>query len=107
MANNLVQDGLFISVEKDAVTTGDPVVIGSFTGVALTDTRPDGTCSVSTRGVFELSVTGNDGAPAAVSLGDKLYYDDGLSLDSSGEFFGISLGSVGSGATADIPVLLK
>ncbi len=107
MATNKTQDGLHIMVAASEVSSGDPVVIGSLTGVAITDTNLDGLVAVCTVGVFMLPVTGNDGGDAAVSVGDKLFWDSGLSLNDSGEYFGISLGVVGSGDTATIPVLLK
>lgn len=91
--------------------SGDPVIVGQIAGVALTAERADGTTSIDTAGVYNLSVKGIDGGGnSAVAVGDKIYYVTGdtpkLSKKNSGVFFGYALGTVTSGATATIPVKL-
>jgi predicted RecA/RadA family phage recombinase len=113
MAKNLIQEGdvLRLTVASD-VKAGDPVVVGAFHGVALTDySATDGKADIRLKGVFELSVKGVDGSGnSAVVIGDKIYYVGGdtpkLSKKATGEYFGIAYGAVTSGATANIPVKL-
>lgn len=50
------------------VVSGSPVIVGMIPGVALTDRRADGTATVQTDGVFNLSVTG-----AIASVGLPVY----------------------------------
>lgn len=118
MAKNLKYSGdaYTLDVACTAPTTpasGDPVLVGVLPGVALTDERADGKTTVQFRGVFNLSVEGvNNAGNSAVAVGDAIYYEAGedpvLNKDSvSGVLFGIALGTVGSGLTATIPVLLK
>ncbi len=95
--------------------SGDPVLYGQRPGVAQTAERADGTASVVSQGVFKLSVKGVTTAAAgsAVAEGDILYYVPGntpkLSKavgDAGAVRFGYAKGTVGSGATATIPVIL-
>ena len=91
--------------------SGDPVRIGGFCGVAVANKQADGKTVVRIRGVFSVSVKAVDGSGnSAVAVGDKLYYVDAdtpkLSKKATGTFFGYALGSVASGATAAIDVLL-
>jgi predicted RecA/RadA family phage recombinase len=91
--------------------SGDPVLVGQLPGVALTDERADGTTSIDTKGVYDLSVKGVDaGGNSAVAVGDIIYYGTGdtpkLSKKVAGVRFGIALGTVTSGSTATIPVRL-
>jgi len=106
MAKNYVQPGDVVQVASADTSAGDHVVKGALHGVALTDTDDNGNVQLRTTGVWDLSVTGNDGASdIAVSFGDKIYDDSGtLNINSSGTLFGIALGAVDSGATAEIPV---
>ena len=112
MATNKVQDGKIVQIAKSSVSSGDPVEQNDLTGVALTDTDSDGNIQLATEGVFELSVKGEDNSGnKAVSLGDKLYYDSAatpkINKDATnGTLFGKALGTVGSGSTATIDVLL-
>lgn len=110
MATNKVQDGKVITITKASVSSGDVVVVGAITGVALTDTDSNGNIELDTQGVYSLAVTGNDGTDdAAVAIGDKIYASaaGALSLDSSGTYFGIALEVIGTaGAAAEINVLL-
>jgi predicted RecA/RadA family phage recombinase len=114
MATNQIHDeGDQISAVCSAPATpasGDPVLIGQIPGVALTAERADGTTSVKTNGVYDLSVKGeNAGGNSAVAVGDILYYEAGqtppLNKDATnGVRFGYALETVGSGATATIQV---
>ena len=100
--------------------SGDPVVVGTIAGVALEDRDAAGNAPVRVKGVFKLSVTGQDGSGnKAISVGDKVYYtapSSGTSaiIDanaSTGAEFGVALGAISAGATdavvATIPVALK
>lgn len=91
-------------------SSGDALLVGdSLPAVALTDTYTDGDgtsrITVKTNGVYELPV---EAEAAAVSIGDRLYYDagdDGLNNSSSGNTsWGYALGAVDNGATSTIPV---
>jgi predicted RecA/RadA family phage recombinase len=93
------------------VLSGDPVIVGNITGVALTDRDANGNASVDLMGTYNLSVKGvNDAGNVAVAAGDAIYYIDAdtpkLSRKSSGRLFGMALGAVLSGATTTIEVLL-
>lgn len=113
MAKNLIQEGdvLRLTVASDA-KAGDPVVVGAFHGVALTDySATDGKADIRLKGVFDLSVKGIDGSGNnAVIVGDKIYYVNAdtpkLSKKNTGDYFGIALGTVSGGATTTIPVKL-
>jgi predicted RecA/RadA family phage recombinase len=113
MAKNRVHAvGNHLSLAATDPTTpasGDPVVVGQLPGVALTDERADGTTSIQTNGVFNLSVKGIDGSGNhAVAVGDIIYYVSGdtpkLSVKNTGVRFGYALATVGSGSTATIAV---
>ncbi|RJQ04826.1 MAG: DUF2190 family protein [Bacillota bacterium] len=118
MAKNKVFDDTILSVvcsDPAAPNSGDPVRVGSFTGVAITDEGDGGNAATNTSvdfgvGVWDLSVKGvDDGGNSAVAVGDAIYYVDAdtpkLSKKSSGYFFGIALETVNAGATATINVL--
>lgn len=95
--------------------SGDPVRVGTLTGVALTDEGDGGNDANKTTVDFGnrswiLSVKGIDGdGNSAVAVGDKIYYVDAdsppLSKKATGAFFGYAAGAVTSGATADIEVM--
>ena len=105
--DNLVQLGQYLRVEKSSVNSGDIVVIGNLKGVAVTDSDAADMVSICTFGVYELEVVANNGSEgAAVSIGDKLYYDTVLNVDESKTFFGIALEAISSGETETIKVLL-
>lgn len=118
MATNKVYSDTILSVVcSDPATpaSGDPVRVGSFTGVAVTDEGEGGNAATNTSvdfgvGVWDLSVKGvNDAGDSAVAVGDAIYYVDAdtpkLSKKVSGYFFGIALETVAGGATATINVL--
>lgn len=110
--NQVFEEGEKLSLATtDPVTpvSGDPVRIGEIPAVALTDKRSDGTTSIQTDGVWNLSVKGVDGGGnAAVAVGDILYYVDAdtpkLSKKTAGHRYGYALDAVTSGATATIRV---
>lgn len=88
--------------------SGDPVRIGTLTGVALLDADANGKTVPQIDGVFNLLVAGVDsggtsGADRNVTVtgGDKLYFDEAqtppLSKRAGGTFFGYAMGD--SGAT--------
>lgn len=115
MAKNRIREEgnqLSVAVTNPATpASGDPVRYGQRVGVALTSERADGTTSVQFDGVFNLSVQGVDqSGNSAVAEGDILYYTDGdtpkLSKKNTGVRAGYAAGTVGSGATATIPVIL-
>jgi predicted RecA/RadA family phage recombinase len=112
MATNYVQTGkvLFLAPSGGA-SAGDPVKVGSISGVALFDIASGAGGSVAVQEVFALSVKAvNDGGNSAVAIGDPLYIivedTPKISKKSSGKFFGYALEAIGSGLTATISVLL-
>jgi hypothetical protein len=94
--------------------SGDPVRVGTMTGVALTDEGDGGNAATETtvdfgRRSWLLSVKAIDGGGnSAVAVGDKLYYTDAdtppISKKDTGAFFGYAMATVTSGATATIEV---
>lgn len=114
MAENIIfkrGDNLEIAVAS-GVTSGDPVVVGNLTGVALTDRDSDGNASVKFNGVADLSVKAiDDDGNSAVVLGDVIYWTTGdtpqLNKKNSGTGFGVALEGVTSAATATIKVKLQ
>ncbi len=114
MAKNRVRiDGRYLSAVATAPATpvsGDPVMVGQIPGVALTDERADGTTSIDTAGVYNLSVKGeNNAGNVAVAAGDILYYEAGqtppVNKDNvAGIRFGYALAAITSGSTATIAV---
>ncbi len=96
-------------------TSGQPVRLGMFTGVALTDESGGGNASGYTtvdfgQKVWDLSVEGTDeDGNSAVAKGDALFYADAdgatLTKDPTGFFFGVALEAVNSAATATINVM--
>lgn len=118
MAQNYVAPGKHIiaACSHPAVpASGDPVRLGTICGVAMTKEGEGGNASteatVCLQGIFNLSVKGVDqSANSAVAVGDKIYYTDAdtpvLGKKNTGVFFGVALGTVTSGGTATIPVLL-
>ncbi len=89
--------------------SGDPVLCGQIPGVALAAEDTAGVTTVACDGVFNLSVKGVDGSGnSAVAAGDAIYYVTAdtpkLSKKATGVLFGYALGTVGSSATATIPV---
>jgi len=113
MATNKIQDGDVLRLTVGStIKSGDPVVSGAIRGVALTDySSADGKAEVDTRGVFDLSVKGvDDAGNSAVAVGDKLFYvaadTPKISKKKSGDFFGIALEVVLTGATTTINVKL-
>lgn len=126
MAKNLVQlDGYDVSVVCTDPTTpasGDPVRIGTLTGVAQTaestgaaadlSGNPSGYTSVDFgQRIWSLSVKGvNNAGNVAVAVGDTIYYVDAdtpklSKKETHAAVFGIALGVVTSGATTTINVL--
>ncbi len=92
--------------------SGDPVVVGQLPGVALNAERADGETTIDIGpSVFRLSVKGIDaGGNSAVAVGDRIYYvaadTPKLSKKATGVSFGIALGTVTSGGTTTIDVLV-
>lgn len=95
-------------------TSGQPVRLGSLTGIALVDESDGGNASGYTSvdfgpGEWDLSVVGADDAgSSAVAVGEPLYYVDAdhprLSKKASGRFFGVAMETVNSGGTATVKV---
>jgi len=117
MAQNYVQPGHHINAAPSSPATpasGDAVRVGTIPGVAETKLGEGGNiateCSIATRGVFSLPVIGHDGTiNAAVNIGDKVYFADGvgLNVDTTGTtLFGKALGAVAEGETTTIPVMI-
>lgn len=101
----------------EGTSSGDALlVLGIVPAVALTDEGAGGnaalhaTVAINPAWVFDIPVTGEDGAGnAAVSVGELLFVDtdDEVNVDlTNGTPFGIALEAVDSGATATIRVLL-
>lgn len=90
--------------------SGDPVICGQIPGVALADEDAAGLTTVALDGAFDLAVEGvTGGGNSAVAAGDILYYDSAATVKinkdvTNGVRFGYALGTVGSAATATIPV---
>lgn len=97
----------------DLIVSGDPIAVGSISGVCQTDEDANGFSVIDRAGVYALSVTGKDAADAnvAVAVGDKLYWDNTpgqVNKDgTNGIFLGWALAAVTSGSTATINVLLS
>lgn len=100
-----------------SVAARAPIAVGQIAGVTLTATGASGTqiATVQTEGVFNLSVKGitTGGGNGAVAQGDIIYYvpleTPKLSKHSDGTNavrFGYAIGTVQSGATTTIAVLL-
>lgn len=112
--NQVYADGTKLSaVCSDPATpaSGDPVLVGQIPAVATTAERADGTTSIDTQGVWNLSVKGVDGGGnSAVAVGDILYYvaadTPKLSKKATGVRYGYAMAAVTSGSTATIPVKL-
>jgi len=115
MATNKVFDKaqkLQVAVtHPSAPVSGNPCRYGERPGVVLVSPGADGLSTVQFNGEFTLSVKGVDGSGnAAVAEGDILYYVDAdtpvLSKKTAGHRFGYAAGTVGSGATATIAVIV-
>jgi predicted RecA/RadA family phage recombinase len=114
MAKNMVfERGTKLSLvcsQPATPASGDPVLFGQLPAVAVTDERADGTTSVDTEGVWEMSVQGADGAGnAAIAAGDIIYYDSAATVKlnkdaTNGVRWGYALAAVSSGATSTIRV---
>lgn len=108
---NLVAPGFGIATPVNLVESGDPVVIGKMVGVANNDAlRSTDMVVVSTRGVYNLPVTGNNGVNAAINPGDRVYIDPAaatLNSNAANVPFGIALDAVASGATTVIRVKVQ
>jgi predicted RecA/RadA family phage recombinase len=113
MATNMIiknSDQLKIYTNSD-VESGETVLVGGITGVALADEDSDGYTVIRREGVFDLSVKAHDGSSdSKVGFGDALYLDVSngtLNKDSSETLFGYALEEITSGETDTIKVLLK
>lgn len=114
MATNRVRSsGRILSAVATAPAvpaSGDPVLVGQIPGVAVTAERADGTTTIDTGGVYNLSVKGeNNAGNVAVAPGDILFYEAGqtppINRDNVvGVRFGYALAAVTSGSTATIAV---
>ncbi|NOX39619.1 MAG: DUF2190 family protein [Alphaproteobacteria bacterium] len=72
MATNFIQPGDTLTIPAAAVTlSGEPVVIGAITGVALGDAGIGTMLDVATEGVFEL----NKVAANTFAVGAACYWD--------------------------------
>jgi hypothetical protein len=115
MSTNLVKKpgyrlSLACTYPASAIASGMPVRYGTLTGVAMTNGDANNVAVVDLGpGVYNLSCQGTDGGNAAIAVGDGLWFADSaeprINKVTSGYFFGIALGAVGSGLTATIPVL--
>ncbi|MDF5758605.1 DUF2190 family protein [Spongiactinospora sp. TRM90649] len=115
MAKNEVfrnADRLQVACTQPATpVSGDPVLYGQRPGVCEVSESADGLASVKFSGEFTFSVAGVDGGGnSAVAEGDILYYTAAdtpkLNKKATGVRFGYAAGTVGSGATATIPVII-
>lgn len=88
MATNLNYEGERIPITESGLThpyhadgfvdSGDPVVVGTLAGIALTSAAADtDSIDVAMEGVWELPVTGTTATvDSAVAVGDKLYFQN-------------------------------
>ena len=113
MATNMrikMSDQLKVYTNSD-VESGETVLVGGITGVALADEDSDGYTVIRREGVFDLSVKAHDGlSNSKVGFGDALYLDASngtLDKDSNETLFGYALEEITSGETDTIKVLLK
>jgi len=113
MATNMIiknSDQLKIYTNSD-VESGETVLVGGITGVALADEDSDGYTVIRREGVFDLSVKAHDGlSNSKVGFGDALYLDASngtLDKDNAETLFGYALEEIASGETDTIKVLLK
>ncbi len=99
-----------------AVTSGDPVVVGAFRGVALetgsagatVETALDGTWDLSTKAAI---LAQSAGAGLAIAQGDKVWYSSahGTKISVStvaGTLFGVAMEAVAASATDTIEIKL-
>jgi len=111
---NYIQKGDTITVavtHPTSPSSGDPVRMGDFCGVAAADESSDGKTPVVRRGVVDVSVKAVDeDGDSAVALFDPIYYVDAdtpkLSKKDSGKLFGFALETISAGSTDTINVLL-
>lgn len=108
--NRIFESGrqLYLPV-AEGTKSGDPVLIGERTGIALTDRDAAGKAAIDFGGVYDLSVKAvNDSGNSAVAVGEKLFYNANdtpkLSKKTSGTFFGWANEVVNAGATDTIQV---
>lgn len=116
MATNQVfeeGDSLAVVVTDPATpAAGDPVRYGERPGVARIAKRAsDNLTTVNFEGVYNLSVKAIDGGGnSAVAEGDILYYVDAdtpkLSKKTAGHRYGYAKGTITSGSTATIQVIV-
>jgi len=111
MATNYIQEGKTLKLGVTAnAESGDFDLVGDFAVVLLGDADDSDEAMCTLEGVFDLSVLAeDDGGGAAISVGDKIFYDGGtLNVDSSnGTFFGHALEAISAGVNSTIEVRLK
>jgi len=89
------------------IESGDPVVVGGITGVALVDRDSDGYAVIRRKGVFSLEVSA---VSTDIDVGTPVYITSSNTLTNtvgSNTLFGYALEAVASGTSATIKVLLK
>jgi predicted RecA/RadA family phage recombinase len=120
MKNMILSETDHYKVTVGSKLSGDPVVKGQITGVAIADSVSSETVIVR-KGVFTLTVAGIDNsgvggadANSAVAEGDAIYINTGDTPVLSKRADGVLFGYAGTGAavtsgntTTAIPVLLK
>ena len=114
MAQNIVSPpGTQYLPVPSGTLSGAPVVVGKIAGVAETDRDTAGKSTVNTRPgtIASVPVKGIDGSGnAAVAVGDYIYHTVAdtppLSKKATGVLWGKAEGTVGSGLTATINVML-
>lgn len=110
MANNkIMRPGWRVSIACDAPAvpaSGDPVVVGDMTGIALTDERPDGETSVDLGpAVYTIEVEETENA--GIGVGDALYINLATAAVTNNplqRFFGFALDTIPALDTATIRV---
>ncbi len=113
--NKILPSADHVEINFSGAVAGDPVAVGSLTGVALTDSNSDDEVMIDRTGSYELTVDASDDAGSnAVSEGDEIYYDSAaspvLNKDSTnGVLFGYAGkgASISGGSSAAIEVVLK
>lgn len=115
MANNrtrLFGKRVSLVITDGGVAAGDPALCGQLAGVVENAKDANNNAVLVREGVYNLSVKGvNGGGNTAVAQGDKLYYVTGdtpkISEKTTGVFIGWAKGTLTSGSTGTIEVILS
>ncbi len=115
--DNYIQEGRHLTFTESALThpshsdgfvnSGDPVLVGRFAGVAMTDAAAStDKIAVKVHGVVDVSVVGSGNG---ISIGETVYIDPSaatLGPDLTDTPFGLALEAIAAGQTDTINVWL-